>query len=822
MSLMNKKKIGITFLISIGAFCFVNIVSAQYSIAESEPVLLNSIPEYSKEKEAVNVAVLPSAAPEAASKAILEAASEPASGREAMTSQECVSAVREAAVKNDLAKIDEVLKPCMDSYEKVAQEQEASLNAFPVRGQEDQFQILNDMATAFFTKAEALMNSGKTEEAIALFQKVKDDYKWAQSWDPRGWFWSVAEKSQASIDVLTGKAEEEEGPVQTKRTIPTLEQPGTEKIVDYLKYGKFIDVGSKDYNYEITDHKGLSEAVGEGIYPNAGAVFKNDHYKQVSAEGRLKGTHWDFVNSDDLEAAYYKWLTAPEPWGVKLFYIGMIFEKAKMYHEALKAYRALVVHFPPTVAWTYWQTPWYPAQAAIAKIRHIIRIHPELNLEAKWMKIEIANAFDNDTKNDIIVTYPGILKEKGAPDTTDKLGAPKLAMPLGKIKKKLGTGKVQLAQYANGHWQMLVDGKPYIIKGITYAPTKVGQSPDKQTLKDWMEEDSEQNGRLDGPYDSWVDANGNNKQDADEPTVGDFQLMKEMGVNTIRRYHQPFELKKEVMRDMYQKYGIRIIMGDYLGKYAIGSGASWFEGTDYENPEHRKNMMESVKKMVMEYKDEPYILMWLLGNENNYGVACNADKKPEAYYQFVNEVAEWIKSVDKNHPVAIGNGDALYLDIFARLCPAVDIFGANIYRGDYGFGSLWEQVAGATGKPAFITEYGAPAYAKHLTLTEGEQAQADYHIGNWLDIQENLAGNSEGVGNALGGVVFEWLDEWWKNYDSFRHDKKSDAIGPFPGGYYYEEWFGIVGQGDGQSSPFLRHLRKAYYKYKGMWEENKD
>ena len=31
---------------------------------------------------------------------------------------------------------------------------------------------------------------------------------------------------------------------------------------------------------------------------------------------------------------------------------------------------------------------------------------------------------------------------------------------------------------------------------------------------------------------------------------------------------------------------------------------------------------------------------------------------------------------------------------------------------------FWEQVFDATGKPAFITEYGAPAYAKHLTLEE--------------------------------------------------------------------------------------------------------
>ena len=36
-------------------------------------------------------------------------------------------------------------------------------------------------------------------------------------------------------------------------------------------------------------------------------------------------------------------------------------------HEAIKAYHALVVHYPNATAWTYWQTPWYPAQAAVAK-----------------------------------------------------------------------------------------------------------------------------------------------------------------------------------------------------------------------------------------------------------------------------------------------------------------------------------------------------------------------------------------------------------------------------------------------------------------------
>ncbi|MBN1869671.1 MAG: hypothetical protein JW847_03740 [Candidatus Omnitrophica bacterium] len=742
-----------------------------------------------------------------------------APGPDAVSSEELVRLSWEASSKRDLERLNVLADQCVRLYGVQAKVQQAELVDFPKRGEEKNYQELNDVATCLFIKAEAVMNSGETQEAIKQFEGIIKEYPWAQAWDPRGWFWSVAEKSRASIDVLTGKAEEDivQRTEKVELIFPQLFEKGTENIIDYTKYGEFQNVGTEKYFYRIQDPDGLSKAIGEGIYPNTGAVYNNPRYKIVKEEGRLEGDEWDFLLTPDLEAAYFKWVTASEPLGVRLFYLGTIFEKSGMLHEAIRAYHSIIVHFPKTVAWTYWQTPWYPGQAAIAKIRHMIRTHPELKLEDKWMKIEVKNGYDNDTKNDVFIVYPGKIVEKNVMDKVKETFGLEGKAALGKIVKRVGEGTVRLIQYENGHWQMLADDKPYVIQGITYTPTKVGQSPDNGTLKNWMKEDTNGNGRIDGPYDSWVDANRNDRQDEDEPVVGDFQLLKEMGANTVRIYQDPDTINKELLHELFHQYGIRVIIGDFLGKYAIGSGADWSEGTDYGNPEHRKNMLEAVKKKVMSHKDEPYTLMWLLGNENNYGVASNADKKPEAYFKFVDEVARWIKSVDKNHPVAVSNGDTLFLDIFAKNCPNVDIFAANVYRGDYGFGSFWEQVLDASGRPAFITEYGCPAYARHLTYEEAEQAQADYHRGNWSDIEENLAGNARGVGNALGGIVFEWLDEWWKNYEPFFHDRKSDAIGPFPGGYYFEEWFGLAGQGNGQNSPFLRQLRQSYFVYKDFW-----
>ena len=116
----------------------------------------------------------------------------------------------------------------------------------------------------------------------------------------------------------------------------------------------------------------------------------------------------------------------------------------------------------------------------------------------------------------------------------------------------VGRVKVRVGQKDKDHWQLFVNDEPYVIQGITYAPTKIGQSPDKGTLANWMEEDTDGNGRIDGPYDSWVDANRNNEQDEDELVVGDFQLMKDRGVNTLRIYQHSNEINTELVRAMFE------------------------------------------------------------------------------------------------------------------------------------------------------------------------------------------------------------------------------------------------------------------------------
>lgn len=717
-------------------------------------------------------------------------------------------------------KFDEVFKlaqECIDLYKEEADRQHALLKGYPAKDQVP----LSDVAVAYFIQAEAFMRQEKLQEAKEKFQYVIDRYRYAVAWDPsRGVYWKVSAVAQESIDKINqelsgkGKVPPEEIKPKAPKTQVVLYDPGKEEVVDYEKYGEFTHVGSKEYRYVIKDQVGLAQAVGEGIFPNTTSVRWDPNFKKLMKEGRLNGLHWNFVHTPDLEAAFLKWATAPEPEGVKLYYIALVLEKSGFIKHALKAYYAIVVHFPKAIGWTYWKTPWSVGQAAVAKIHFILRRHPELGLKLAGARIRIVNGYDNDIHNNIVITNPG--KFERVPVRTPKF-LEKIKEVFKKIsvkkeiKRKLGEGKVKLVQYQDASWQLLADGKPFIVKAITYSATKIGQSPDEGTLGNWMYEDFNQNGKSDGPYDSYLEDNPNKP-------IGDFQLMKDMGVNAIRLYHYPQVINKDLLRDLYKTYGIGVIMGDFLGKYALGSGAPWNPGTDYRNPEHKKNMLEKVAKMVEDSKDEPYLLFWLLGNENVYGVACNADKEPESFFKFANEAALLIKSLDKNHPVAIASGDALYLDKFAKFCPDIDIFGTNVYRGENGFGNLWESVKEEADKPVLPTEFGCPAYAEGMSQEEAESAQADYLQASWEDIEYHLA-FGEGAKNSIGGIVFQFLDEWWKAYEPKKHDTKGLFAGPFPGGYMYEEWLGVAGQADGKDSPFKRNLRKSYYLYQKLWKD---
>lgn len=583
-----------------------------------------------------------------------------------------------------------------------------------------------------------------------------------------------------------------------------LAEPGINWLVDYGKYGVMVGAGTSHYHYTMTDPRGLAQATGEAIYPNTYALPRDPAFLAMKAGLKIPDSDKGLFGDDPSQpqANAYKWAASQEPEGVKLWFIGEAFRQAGMWIPALKAYEALLIQFPETTRLAEGGS-WGLAlgSTAIQRIKLICREHPELDLALEDAVVDIKDPGQLDER--VVEIDPGHFVDRRL------LKAPDLAK-IG-IRQVKGAGKVKLVEYNNGHWAFFVDNKPYWVKGMAYGLTKIGESPDLQNMTPWeLSNDPE-------PWShTWWDKNRNDRRDPGE-NVNDLQLLKAMGVNTLRIYFGA--TNKAALLNFYREAGIRVMMGTAFGAYALDSGATWEQGTDYSDPRQQKKMLDAVRKMVMTYKDEPYVLAWCLGNENVYGAGNNANKYPALFAHLLQEACKLIHRLDPNHPVVYSNGDLTDLDVFARQTPDLDILGVNVYRGKEGAGDLYERVAKEYGKPVLVTEFGAPAY-NNAMHGEDEQAQADYIEGNLKDMDYNRAGGM-GAGNALGGFLFEWQDEWWKAGSSKppdQHDTSAgQAPGPFVDGMFHEEWFGITGQGNGYDSPNMRHLRKAYYVIQKDW-----
>ncbi|MDD2752236.1 MAG: glycoside hydrolase family 2 TIM barrel-domain containing protein [Candidatus Omnitrophica bacterium] len=379
---------------------------------------------------------------------------------------------------------------------------------------------------------------------------------------------------------------------------------------------------------------------------------------------------------------------------------------------------------------------------------------------------------------------------------------------------KAPAAQVYVKKLANGGYQLIVERKAYIIKGVCYSPILVGTNHE---------------------YDWWSDPN--------KPWLVDGKLMKAMGVNTIRLYqsHDNPEEVKNVIRDLYQLYGIRTVMGDWLGYWE-------YPCPFYGNKDFQDKVKKDVLEMVERYKNEPGILFWVLGNENNYscmGVVhpwsneeVDKEKDPlkqkalraKIYYSFINELAQEIKKIDPNHPVAMGNGELVGLEFAKQYAPDIDIIACIIYRGKT-FGNLFKSLKATFDRPVFMAEFGADSYDANLEK-EDQNTQAFFLQSQWRQIYENLANQKGGEGNCLGGTVFEWSDEWWKHEEANPDGwKMHDTLAGWSNASYYfdikakdnmnmnEEWFGLVALSPELENGLNKRIpRKAYYVVRDFWK----
>jgi len=363
-----------------------------------------------------------------------------------------------------------------------------------------------------------------------------------------------------------------------------------------------------------------------------------------------------------------------------------------------------------------------------------------------------------------------------------------------------------------GGYVLFVKGKPFLIKGVTYNPAPIGKGFD---------------------YDLYSDPN--------KPWLLDGKLMKDMGVNCIRVYSSGKDVikLKEFVREMYNRFGIYTIVGDWLGL--------WDPCPNYADKEFRKKVKNRILKVVEALKDEDGVLMWVLGNENNYSCTGNIsfwttpeiekiddparkiEERAKIYYSFVNELAGEIKKIDTKHLVALGNGEATLLDVAAPICKNIDVLALIVYRGKR-FGNFFNNIRNIFDKPIVLSEFGADSYNAYKNK-EDQEMQAVFLESQWKDLYKNTVFSGNKRGNCLGGIVFEWTDEWWKHNEGYSPDWSvhNTEAGWSNGSYYFdikapnnlnmnEEWFGIVAIAEERENNLNKRIpKKAYSILKKLW-----
>ena len=282
--------------------------------------------------------------------------------------------------------------------------------------------------------------------------------------------------------------------------------------------------------------------------------------------------------------------------------------------------------------------------------------------------------------------------------------------------------------------KMIVDGKPFYMKGICYHPVKIGKT--KRSF---------------------------------ETLTEDLTLMKEAGINTIRVY-EPID-NIQVLDELHNA-GIKVVISfgyNQKGRFDIVSGT----------------FINYIKK----YKDHDAILMWELGNEYNYNPQWFGGDINN-WYKSMEFVAQIIQLEDPSRLVSSAHGDLPSIDAL-NIAPSIQIWGMNVYRWDQPQ-SIFEEWEAISDKPMYFAELGADSYMTKSTENykkgENQLAQAD---ANRIILEKVLSNNDKNIGS----FIFQFTDGLWKAGNPKKQDTGGSA--PNSDGTPYdgtanEEFWGIV------------------------------
>jgi tetratricopeptide (TPR) repeat protein len=189
---------------------------------------------------------------------------------------------------------------------------------------------LNDVATALYIQGEAYRKANMKDEAKEAYKSIVDNYGFAQTWDPKGWFWKPAEAAKEKLTML------ESG----------------------------IDLDFGDYTSSHMIQKAWAALADNDLDLVLAYVNKtNELYAKKAEEMQKSLTEYPWENKEKI---FSYW--ALNDVGTGLFILGQAYEAAGKPKEAAESYKKLIDNYSFSQCWDPQGWFWKPAEAAQEKL----------------------------------------------------------------------------------------------------------------------------------------------------------------------------------------------------------------------------------------------------------------------------------------------------------------------------------------------------------------------------------------------------------------------------------------------------------------------
>ncbi|MGZ4089492.1 MAG: glycosyltransferase [Bacteroidia bacterium] len=311
-----------------------------------------------------------------------------------------------------------------------------------------------------------------------------------------------------------------------------------------------------------------------------------------------------------------------------------------------------------------------------------------------------------------------------------------------------------------GNFNLMIHGAPYYMRGVAY-----------NTAHDWRD---------------------GNMPLTRRQVIKDFDKIKAMGANTIRRYD--YGIYDRNVLNIAAEKDLRVLYG------------FWFDPkVDYYKDTLKvKEYIKEIEETVLKFKNHPSILAWSLGNET-WGLLKHRYNKPyltkvrDHYVKLIETLAQRIHQLDPGRPVFSCMEHEEYqlpgeLVAFRDGAPSIDAIGVNSYytaqisklnHVAWQFDSL---------RPYFVSEFGPPGYwdptynkvKDGLLIEDSEIEKANWYKEQWSSYVYGHKGNN------IGGFAYCW------------HDRMEGS----------NTWFGLT--------DFRGRPKPSYYALKELWTNKKE